>query len=176
MKSLKQFIKESFDENEVQDLVVTYSICDGKYIKLYAPRTYSEDDIVSYLSDLILEKSPIGKKYINKFFGTNADKIIDVHLEYYNFVRDCEGGDVFTEWDGSYDNKKYDNDEMIYYRLDDVKMVVQFESFLLKVENSTDVDQILHKIFDNTESSNINKWYCNITLSKDNPFEYNASF
>lgn len=177
MKTLKEYINEAYENNEIQDLKVVYNIEQGKDIWLYAPNQYSEDDITIYLGDVIFEDAPAGSKNASKLFGSNADKIIDVYLEYDEFKHDNSySGDVFSEWDNKYDTKNSDEDDMGYFLLRNVRYIINFESFSLKVENQTDVDNVLNKIFKATESSSIHQWKCNITLDENKPFDYKASF
>lgn len=172
MKSLRDLIKESLEDKDIQNLEVIYQMGYQEPIVIKAPETYSEDDITLYLQDKIFEELPGGKKLSQKFFGVNAKKLIDVHIEYDSFQRDGDWDDnVDIDWDNEYDTKNSDDNELSYFVLDDVKYILSFESFKIKVENDGDINKILHKIFDVTESSSMNEYPINLKLLD---FKYDA--
>lgn len=173
MKTLRQFIKESLEDKDIQDLEVVYQVNHTEPVVLQAPTNYSEDDLTMYLQDKVFEELPGSKKLSEKFFGANASKLIDVHFEYDSFQRDNDYDDnIDFEWDNSYDTGNSDKDDLSLFVLDDLKYILTFESFTIKVENDNDIDNILHKIFDVTNSSNINKYPLNLEIKN---FDYKAS-
>lgn len=172
MKSLRDFIKESLEDKDIQNLEVIYEMGYREPIVIQAPETYSEDDLTLYFQDKVFEQLPGGKKLAQKFFGSNASKLIDVHIEYDSFQRDGDWDDnIDLEWDNEYDTKNSEKNELSYFVLDDVKYILSFESFKIKVENEGDIDNILHKIFDVTESSSMNEYPINLKLYN---FKYDA--
>ena len=172
MKSLTDLIKESLEDKDIQNLEVIYNMGYQESIVIKAPETYSEDDITLYLQDKVFGELPGGNKLSQKFFGANAEKLIDVHIEYDSFQRDADYDDkIDIDWDNEYDTKNSNDSELSYFILDNVKYILTFESFKIKVENTGDIDKILHKIFDMTESSTLNNYPINLKLSD---FKYDA--
>ena len=62
MKSLKQFIKEEYEANKVENLKLVFNVKPEEFY-LNAPETYSESDIQLYMDDLWLNDLPSNEKY-----------------------------------------------------------------------------------------------------------------
>ena len=83
ISTLKQHIYDALEDKdtiEVKNLVVTWITKDKTYVE--SPEKYSESDLQIYLDDIMLDELPGGKTYAEKFFGKNADNIVDAYLAY----------------------------------------------------------------------------------------------
>lgn len=166
MISLLDFIKESLEDNDIQNLEVTYNMNNQEPIIVEAPETYSEDDVTLYIQDVVFDSLPGGKDMVEKFFGVNAKKLIDVHIEYDTFQHSNEcDNQIDIKWDNKFNIKNSSEDSLSYFSISDVKYILTFESFTIKKEDNSDVNEILTKIFSVTESSLINKYPISIKLS-----------
>lgn len=176
MKGLVQFIYEELMNKELQDLLVCYSMKNGENIIVQAPDTFSEDDLIQYLSDRLFEEYPAGKNTAEDFFGANAEKIIDVYFEYKSFKKETneEHGDFDLAWDNKYSSKNFEEDDLTTFILEEVTYNIHFESFSMKTESDTDIDKDLYKIFEVTESNKTNEYPIELKLADKKPFDYKA--
>ena len=174
MIDLIKYIKEALERKDIQNLTVYYDMNHSDDIVLQAPDTMSEDDLTQYLGDRLLNDYPTSKEKAKKFFGQNYNKIIDAHFEYESFTkRKTDKNDEFNlTWDNEYTTKNYDKIDLVTCVFVNMKYVIQFESFGIKVENDTDIDENLKKIFEVTESNKTNEYPIDITLNEEKPFEY----
>lgn len=173
MKSLIQFIKESYEDKQISNLFVYYDINNGKDVFVNAPETYSEDDLTLYLGDRWFKEFPGQTEQTRRIMGNNADKIIDMHFEYSSFKHiDKTNNKVNVDWNNEYDTKNSDNSNLNTFVLSNLKFVIQFETFNIKVEKEENIDNDLLYILKTTESSSLNQYPIDVFLDKEKPFEY----
>lgn len=153
MKSLVQYIKES-DEQEtirINDLKASWSITDPKNTKgdviIEVPEDYTDDDITSYLQDMLLEDMPTDDELAKDYFGANADDIIDVSIEFDDAIVAREDKRNLTfKYDSSLDDK-YKGSETQLKRaiLKSLRLVAMFDK--LDVMNTSD-DGLMYDLMD----------------------------
>lgn len=165
MKSLYSFIKEALENTELSNLKVVYTTI-PKDIIIKVPESYSEDDIMIWIDDTILEEMPSGQSYAKKLFGVNADNISDSYTE-YDSLNECsdQTEPESLKWSKDYDNKVPDDVNLVKYSLKDFHFIITFDKFVLN--NSNNVDNDLWKVFKNTQSSNINKYPLELKLDQN---------
>lgn len=164
-KSLVRYLKEELESNTVQNLVVTYKVLPDK-ITLQCPNNYSEDLVTQYLQDLWFNDLPGGDDTKDKLLGVNAEKLIDVYLQYEDFSHSKDkinaGKDI--EWDSK---KDPDNDqELEWFSLSNITYNLSFEEFTLKESENDDTDSLLEKVFKALESNAYNKYPIEIKFDK----------
>lgn len=170
MKSIVQFINESFETFRIKDLKVKY-ICnpEQEYTQFYLPELYSEDDFIIYLGDMFFEKLPSSDKFNEKHFGKNAEKIYDVYFEYERYEKGVESKGNFIDWDNNIDTRyNTDKDEFVFVQVQGLKFVICFDEFDLKDEDSTNIEETLNTIFSAANANENNKYPLNIKFDKKN--------
>lgn len=173
MKSLKQYIKESFitEDNEefvINNLVVKYDCPASLFIQI--PLKYSESDMQIYLDDELLNKLPASTNYSQKFFGSNYRNIIDAHFE-YDSIAEAMGKDQKADlvWDEKYDPSINDSSELAIFQISNLKYVIEFEKFSFgSTVNETNVRQILENLLQTTVSNYTNNYPIEISLNNSN--------
>ena len=173
MKALTQFIKESLikEENEefsINNVVVRYDCPSNYFIQI--PSKYSESDMQIYLDDELLNKLPASKEFARKFFGKNADNIIDAYFE-YDSIAEALGKDQKADlvWDEKYDNSINDSSELTIYQISNLKYTIEFEKFSFdNTIDDTNVRTTLETLLQTTVSNSINKYPIEISLNNSN--------
>lgn len=174
MKTLTQFIKESFikeennEELSINNVIVRYDCPSILFIQV--PLNYSESDIQIYLDDKLLNKLPGSLELSKKFFGKNSENITDVYFE-YNSISQAMGKDQKVDllWDEKYDNNVKDSSELVVYQISNLKYTIEFDKFsFINNNNDTNVIEILKKILQTTVSNSINKYPIEISLNNSN--------
>lgn len=160
MKSLVQYIRESENQTiRINDLKASWSITDPKNTKgdviIEVPEDYTDDDITSYLQDMLLESMPTDDELAKEYFGANADDIIDVSIEFDDAIVAREDKRNLTfKYDDSLDDKYKGSDTKLKrVTLKGLRLVAMFDKF--DVTNTTD-DGLMYDlmdIFKRTESS-----------------------
>ena len=167
MKSLKEFIIEStIDVYRLNEVIATYFVQPDEII-LQAPETYNESNIQIYIDDLWLNDLPSNEKYSENFFGINCDSIIDTHFEYDTFEHTDIEPKEFIEWDSKYDKKIDKDTKLEYFRLKNLKYIIEFDRFDLTDVDDNNVKEKLIDIFKATESNNENKYPIEIIFDED---------
>lgn len=172
MKSLVQYINESFETFRVKDLIVKYNCRpEDEFIQFYVPEAYSEDDFMIYLGDLFLNELPASDKFSKDEFGKNASNIYDVYFEYNRYEKGVESKGDFIDWhkdiDTRHDTDK-DDEEFTFIQVKGLKYVIAFEEFDLKDEDSTDIEETLTTIFSAVNANDNNKYPLEITFDEKN--------
>lgn len=166
MKDIVRYIKESVDVYRLNKVVAEYLIQPEEII-FQAPESYSESDIQIYIGDKYLNDMPSFMDYADKFFGTNADNIIDARFEYDTFTHvDVEPKD-YIEWDSKYDSKISKDVKLEYFKLTNVKYIIEFDRFDMENVTDDDVKEHLISVFKAAESNDANEWPLEITFNED---------
>lgn len=166
MKDIVKFIKESVSVYRLNKVVAKYLVQPSELI-FQAPETYSESDIQIYIGDKYLNEMPSYTEYAYNFFGINADNIIDAHFEYDTFSHvDVEPKD-YIKWDSKYDLKVYKDIKLEYFKLSNIKYIIEFDRFDMENVTDDDVKDKLIDIFKSPESNNANKWPLEIKFNED---------
>lgn len=161
MKSLVQFLLESDGQENIRinDLKATWEITDPKNhggdVIIEVPEDYTDDDITSYLQDMLLESMPTDDELAKEYFGGNADDIIDVSIEFDDALVAREDKRNLTfKYDDSLDDKYKGSDTQLKrVTLKGLRLVAMFDK--LDVMNTSD-DGLMYDlldIFKRTESS-----------------------
>lgn len=161
MKSLVQFLLESDGQETIRinDLKASWTITDPKNTKgdviIEVPEDYTDDDITSYLQDMLLETMPTDDELAKEYFGANADDIIDVSIEFDDAIVTREDKRNLTfKYDDSLDDKYKGSDTQLKrVTLKALRLVAMFDK--LDVMNTSD-DGLMYDlmdIFKRTESS-----------------------
>lgn len=153
MKSLVQFIKESDGQETIRinDLKATWSITDPKNTKgdviIEVPEDYTDDDITSYLQDMLLESMPTDDELAKEYFGGNADDIIDMTIEFDDAIVAREDKRNLTfKYDSSLDDKYKGTDTQLKrVTLKGLRLVAMFDK--LDVMNTSD-DGLMYDLMD----------------------------
>lgn len=170
MKSLIQFIKESYDVYQLKEITVKYTINPEDYI-VQGPKSYSEDDITIYMGDKLFNNIPSSEDNAKKFFGKNAENIFDVYFEYdgFEYNEDLNDKKPNLEWDAHYDkNLNNDDVELINFVFKNIKLVIKFDKFEIQYGEGDDIKQTLETIFMATVSNDQNKYDLTLTLDPNN--------
>jgi hypothetical protein len=172
MKSIKQFILESYDTFRVKDLTVKYKCYpEDEYIQFYVPETYSEDDFIIYLGDKYFNELPASDKFNEKYFGINKRNIYDVYFEYERYEKGVESKGDFIDWDNDLDKNhdpNNDTEKFTFVQVKGLNYVISFDSFDLKDEDSTNIDETLTTIFSAANANDNNKFPLNIQFDEKN--------
>lgn len=153
MKSLVQFLLESDGQETIRinDLKASWSITDPKNTKgdviIEVPEDYTDDDITSYLQDLLLESMPTDDELAKEYFGGDADDIIDVSIEFDDAVVGREDKRNLTfKYDSSLDDKYKGSDTQLKrVTLKGLRLVAMFDK--LDVMNTSD-DGLMYDLMD----------------------------
>lgn len=171
MKTLKQYINEAYEDHNIKDLVVKYKVGDDDNDNVFiveCPNTAQESDVTQYIDDVLLNDFPSGQKHADEFFGDNMKYLNDAYFEYDKFehideteVDTNETIDIkFNERD--YGKKLNKDDKLDLFKLTNLKYVLEFDEFNITGEDS--IDELIKKIFVNTESNNNNKYIVTLKL------------
>ena len=157
MKSLKQFIKEEYEANKVENLKLVFNVKPEEFY-LNAPETYSESDIQIYIGDVLLKELPADNDKYSKLLGKNVENINDAYFEYDKFehMQDSDVDEFNLEWDQYYD-EKHNEDKLDVYKITNLRYVIMFDEFEI-LDDSDDTRKTLDEIFHKLDSSNINKY------------------
>lgn len=153
MKSLVQFLLESDGQETIRinDLKASWSITDPKNTKgdviIEVPEDYTDDDITSYLQDLLLESMPTDDELAKEYFGGDADDIIDVSIEFDDAIVAREDKRNLTfMYDSSLDDKYKGSDTQLKrVTLKGLRLVAMFDK--LDVMNTSD-DGLMYDLMD----------------------------
>ena len=170
MKSIIQFIKEEYNDYRVKNLEVPYIVNPKEdYIVFKVPEVWSEDDFQIYIQDMYLNDMPGGEDHCEDFFGANSENIFDVIFEYDKYEKsDDTDEENFVEYDTNYDSKIKDDAKFCYIKLEQLRYIIKFDEFDLKVESIEDIGKTLIEIFKHCESSKENEWPLEIVLDEKN--------
>lgn len=172
MKSLIEFINESYELYRLNNVTVKYTINPETFI-IQAPEIYQETDIQQYIDDKLLVELPSGSDYSEKFFGKNSDNIMDVYFEYDGFehISGDKEKDYSPDlkWDKNY-YKTNTNEEvqLDLFKIKNFKYVIVFDRFDVLNCNADNIKSVLTEIFNATVSNNENKYPIEITLDDKN--------
>ena len=176
MKQLVEYMKESLATNSpfalnedrdqtirLNDFEAIWKVKDPENKKgifvIEVPEDYTDDDINQYISDLLLESMPSDDNLVKKYFGANADNIIDARFEFEKKEDAKDGLHCTFGFDKSLDdNFKGEQDNMKKYALENLRFIVDWSEFA--VANTSD-DGLLYDLWDifkRTRSSNIVKY------------------
>lgn len=173
MRTLKEFIFETFEKQTLHNVKVQYD-AEKEKIVFEAPATYSENDLIIYITDLFLDNMPSGKDNSSKFFGKNAQYIDDAYFEYEKIEHinnTSYSGDIDFEWDKQYDEDKADKD-LNYFIVTNLKYTILFSDFEIFSESIDNIDNDINKIFSVTDSNKINTYKIRIRYNPEK-LEYN---
>ena len=160
----RSLISEDSDETiRLNDFEVIWKVKDPENIKgifvIEVPEDYTDDDINQYISDLLLESMPSDDNLAKKYFGANADNIIDARFEFEKKEDAKDGLHCTFGFDKSLDdNFKGEQDNLKKYALENLRFIVDWSEF--DVTNTSD-DGLLYDLWDifkRTRSSNIVKY------------------
>lgn len=158
MKSLTQYVKESYDKNTntvaLRDLVIKYG--GPSELSVVVPTSFSDDDVWIYLEDTMLSRLPGGKDAEStSLFGTNDKNIVDTHFEIEEIVYDentvTSGSQNMIEWDKSYNPKK-NAEDMKTAKIKDISYIIEFSKFVMKGVTDDTFKDKLDEIINNTIS------------------------
>lgn len=172
MKSLIEFINESYELYRLNNVTIKYNVKPENFI-IQAPETYQESDIQQYIDDKLLIELPSGVDHAEQFFGKNCDNIMDVYFEYDGFEHISEEKEkdysYNLKWDSNY-NKTNTNDEikLNLFKLKNLKYVIVFDRFDVLNGNDDNIKRVLEEIFNATVSNNENKYPIEIELDTNN--------
>ena len=176
MKQLVEYMKESLATNSpfalnedrdqtirLNDFEAIWKVKDPENQKgifvIEVPEDYTDDDINQYISDLLLESMPSDNDLAKKYFGANADNIIDARFEFEKKEDAKDGLHCTFGFDKSLDdNFKGEQDNLKKYALENLRFIVDWSEF--DVTNTSD-DGLLYDLWDifkRTRSSNIVKY------------------
>lgn len=187
MKSLVQWIAESVasghDKMQISDLKVSWKITDPKNDKgdviIKVPQDYADDDIKSYLQDMLLEKMPTDDSLAKDYFGANADDIVDVSIDYDNAQVNREDKRNLTfEFDSSIDDTYKGNDnELKRVTVTNLRLVATFD--IMTIENTSKDDlksDLMDILYRTCSSKNVEYMNGKIELTLDeNDVEYDEA-
>ena len=157
-------ISEDSDETiRLNDFEAIWKVKDPENRKgifvIEVPEDYTDDDINQYISDLLLESMPSDDNLAKKYFGANADNIIDARFEFEKKEDAKDGLHCTFDFDKSLDdNFKGEQDNLKKYALENLRFIVDWSEF--DVANTSD-DGLLYDLWDifkRTRSSNIVKY------------------
>ena len=185
MKQLVKYIKESLETNspfiasavlkhealnedndqniKLNDFEVSWKVEDpenrgGTFI-LELPEEYQDEEVNQYLIDMFGESMPSNDTLAKKYFGNNANNIIDARFEFEEKKEAKEGLHCTFEFDESIDDKyKGDTDHLKKYELTNLRYIIDWSEF--DVINTSD-DSLMYDLWDifkRTKSSNIVKY------------------
>ena len=185
MKQLVKYIKESLETNspfiasavlkhealnedndqniKLNDFEVSWKVEDpenrgGTFI-LELPEEYQDEEVNQYLIDMFGESMPSNDTLSKKYFGNNANNIIDARFEFEEKKEAKEGLHCTFEFDESIDDKyKGDTDHLKKYELTNLRYIIDWSEF--DVINTSD-DGLMYDLWDifkRTKSSNIVKY------------------
>ena len=170
ISTLKQHIYDALEDKdtvEVKNLVVTWITKDKVYVE--SPEKYSESDLQIYLDDIMLDELPGGKTYAEKFFGKNADNIVDAYLAYDSMEEAMgEEQEPDVKWDSRYDSKINSEDKLHVVCINNLKYVLVFEKFELINTDSASINSDIIDIMTTTNSNYTNKYPIEITFDSKN--------
>ena len=166
MKNIVKFIKESVEVFRLNKVIAEYTVQPDEII-FQAPETYSESDIQIYIGDKYLNDMPSYIDYAEKFFGTNADNIIDARFEYDTFTHIDIEPKEYIEWDSKYDSKIGDDVKLDYFKVNNMKYIIEFDRFDMTDTADDTVKDNLIQIFKAAESNKENEWPIEITFDED---------
>lgn len=169
MKHLRKFLNEKLEPTHAENLKLVFKAKKDK-LSFSVPETYSENDFQIYLNDRFLDDFPSGPDNANRFFGKNAENIDDAYFEYKSFTKmslDAYNSEVDVEWDSKYDESKKDTKLSVYVvsKLSYTILIDDFE--LMSNNNGDDIDTLIEKVGNATESSELNKYPIDIVFSKE---------
>jgi hypothetical protein len=163
MKDIKTFITESMSALKLKNVRVIYRVIPDIFT-VGVPNNYSESDMQIYLDDKCLDELPGSNDHSKKVLGNNIKQISDCHFEYDKYVASSKpSGEVNLEWDTKYDENNH-GDSYTYYKLNNLKYIIEFGEFNLKNVDDTKIKDELTKIFETFNSSKTNQYPIEIEL------------
>lgn len=157
-------LNEDNDQNiKLNDFEVSWKVKDpqnrgGTFI-LELPEEYQDEEVNQYLIDMFGESMPSNNTLAKKYFGNNANNIIDARFEFEEKKEAKEGLHCTFEFDGSIDDKyKGETDHLKKYELTNLRYIIDWSEF--DVINTSD-DGLMYDLWDifkRTKSSNIVKY------------------
>lgn len=168
MKSLYSYILEANENIVLHDVEVTYTSPSDVIIQV--PEKYSEDDIQIYLDDVCLKSMPSSDELKEKFFGKNAEHIIDAYFEYDKLTSPADATtDPTVEWNKRYDTSMNSKDiKLVTYALEGFRYILSFDTFELANTDSFDIKKTIEKVFLSTVSNEVNEYPIEIELDPKN--------
>lgn len=168
MKNLVLYIKEAYETYRLNNVKVKYD-CAPKEFIIEAPETFEESDLQTYMDDKLLGELPSNIKYAETFFGKNSDNIYDVYFEYDTYTRLSTKpyGDINLKWDPKYKQGSSEDITLNYYKITNLKYIIEFDRFDMENVTDDDVKDKLIDIFKSSESNNANKWPLEIKFNED---------
>ena len=172
MKRLRDFILEEINKGEeihLGNLEVIYTT-PNKNLIIQVPDNYNEDNIQTYLDDACMNNMPSNDKDAKSLFGEeNAKSIIDAYFSYENLtIPEDSTIEPDLEWNKRFDNKSDKNAKLMVYSLDNIKFIINFETFIINNYNNKETDAILKDLFKNSESNQIHPWAFEIVVDEIN--------
>lgn len=172
MKTLNEFINEAYQTYRLNNVKVTYDCHPNEFI-IEAPETFEESDIQQYLDDKLLQDLPSNDKYSEIFFGKNCDNIYDIYFQYDTFEhlndkKHINRNDINLEWDPKYNNSKNKDIILNYYKLVNLKYIIEFDRFDVLNGSDDNIKNVLDEIFSATVSNAENKYSIEISLNTKN--------
>ena len=168
MKTLLNYINESYESYRLNNVVVKYDCKPDEFI-VEAPETYQESDVQQYIDDKLLINLPSGVDYAEKFFGKNSDSIADVYFEYKTFehLKD-KPSKINLNWDPRYNANNNKDVTLNYFKLVDLKYIIVFDRFDILNGSDDNVQRVMEEVFNATVSNNDNEYPIEITLDPKN--------
>lgn len=172
MKKLNEYILEAYKTYRLNNVKVKYDCHPDEFI-IQAPETYQESDVQLYMDDKLLIQMPSGDQYAERFFGKNCDNIYDIHFEYDTFEHlesetSINKKDVNLEWDPKYNTSKNKDIVLNYFKITNLKYIIEFDRFDILNGNDDNVKKVLESVFMATVSNAENKYPIEITLDIKN--------
>lgn len=172
MKTLNQFINEAYKTYRLNNVIVKYDCHPNEFI-IQAPETFQESDIQQYMDDKLLINLPSGEQYSEQFFGKNYENIYDVHFEYDTFEhldseKKINEKDINLKWDPKYNNAKNKDIVLNYYKVINLKYIIEFDRFDILNGNDDNVKAVLDEVFSATVSNAENEYPIEISLDTKN--------
>lgn len=163
MKDIITYISESLEALKIKNLRVIYRVIPDVFT-VGVPNNYSESDMQIYLDDKCLDELPGSNDQSKKVLGNNIKLINDCHFEYDKYTAsDRPSGTVNLDWDTKYDENNK-GDSYTYYKLNNLKYIIEFGEFNLKNVDDTKIKDELVKIFETFNSSKTNQYPIEIEL------------
>lgn len=159
---------EALNEDNDQDIrlnnfEVSWKVKDpqnkgGTFI-LELPEEYQDEEINQYLIDMFGESMPSNDTLAKKYFGNNANNIIDARFEFEEKKEAKEGLHCTFEFDESIDDKyKGDTDHLKKYELTNLRYIIDWGEFDVINTSNDGLMYDLWNIFLRTRSTSYNKY------------------
>lgn len=170
MKNLVDYINEALEDQTISNLEVVFSVGTNSNLKCSAPSTFSNDELIGFIEDKLFNELPAGESKSEKMFGINKNEIIDVHFE-YSSINKINDGSLDFEFDNKYTTNNYQDSDLSYFEVHDLRYIINFNSFVIKTEGTGDIKSTLEKIFQSMEKSEYNNYSVSSFKLKDISFD-----